>query len=83
MKLGLLLAFVLINSLSYCQITFEEITIPTDFNIEAVRQSPSGEYFIQTATDDESIYTSLNGTEWIKTSLPVSHHLDDCNTPLN
>lgn len=77
MKLGLLLAFVLINSLSYCQITFEEITIPTDFNIEAVRQSPSGEYFIQTATDDESIYTSLNGTEWIKTSLPVSHHLDD------
>jgi len=77
MKSLLLFAFLLPGSLSYCQIIFEEFPIPPDFNIESIRQSPIGEYFVQAVNDHESIYTSPDGVEWTKEPLPVDHIMDD------
>lgn len=75
MKPLLLLAFLSIQAISFGQLTFEEVTVPVDFNISAIRKSPIGEYFIQTANDNQSIYTSTNGQDWTKTPLPVSSTL--------
>lgn len=77
MKSLLLLAFILPGSLSFCQINFEEIPIPSDFNMESVRQSPGGEYFVQATNDEESIYTSLDGVVWTKESLPAENRLNE------
>jgi hypothetical protein len=75
MKPVLLLILVGLQSLAYGQITFEEITSPPDFNIRAVRKSPVGEYFVQAVNDRESIYSSLDGQVWTKSTLPESHTL--------
>lgn len=77
MKPILLFIFLLLKSIAYCQITFEELPIPPDFNLEAVRQSPIGEYFVQAGNDEKSIYSSLDGVAWTKEILPVKHRLSD------
>ncbi|MGB4850136.1 MAG: hypothetical protein WBP41_19585, partial [Saprospiraceae bacterium] len=77
MKSILLLAFLCLQSLSYSQIAFEEINSPVDFNISAVRKSPTGEYFVQAMNDKKSIYTSLNGEDWTKSSLPMTLTMED------
>ncbi len=75
MKPVLLFILVALQSLAFGQITFEEITSPPDFNIKAVRKSPVGEYFVQAVNDRESIYSSLDGQVWTKSTLPESHTL--------
>lgn len=75
MKPILLIAFLSLQALSFGQLTFEEVTGPVEFNISAIRKSPIGEYFIQAANDDESIYTSMDEQVWTKTPLPVSNIL--------
>jgi len=77
MKPLLLVAFLSIQAISFGQLTFEEITAPADFNISAIRKSPIGEYFIQASNDYKSIYTSMDGQEWVKTPLPVSKRLHE------
>ena len=77
MKPLLLFALLSIQAISFGQLTFEELTGPNDFNISVIRKSPIGEFFIQAANDNESIYTSLDGQTWTKTALPVSSRLFD------
>ena len=77
MRSCLLPILLFLQSLCYGQITFEEVTSPDDFNIASVFKSPIGEYFIQAANDDESIYTSMNGQDWTKTTLPINHDFHD------
>ena len=79
MKPLLLFVLLCLQSLSFAQITFEEIPTPNDFNIRVLRQSPDGEYFVQAANDQGSIYTSLDGQHWAKTLLPEAHELNDIN----
>src|SRR6187399_3583595 len=75
MKSLLLPAFLCLQSFAYCQINFEPINSPVDFSLSAVRKSPTEEYFVQAASDDNSIYSSVNGEDWMKSHLPASHDL--------
>ena len=79
MKSLLLSAFLCLHSISYSQITFEPVNSPVDFSLSAVRRSPTGEYFVQSWNDINSIYTSMNGEDWTKSQLPVSYYssIDD------
>ncbi|HZV68595.1 MAG TPA: T9SS type A sorting domain-containing protein [Saprospiraceae bacterium] len=69
--------FLCLPFLSFGQIAFEYVPHPEDFSIGAVRKSPIGEYFLQAADDWKHIYTSLDGVDWTKTSLPVEHEFYD------
>jgi|GEM_PF-2643959 len=77
MKSILLILFLFIYSFSFAQITFEQVASPNDFNIGAIRKSQIGEYFVQASNDYYSIYSSLNGQVWTKSSLPAYHSLGD------
>lgn len=69
------IALCLCLTTTSAQITFELLESPDDFSVEAVRKSPTGEYFIQAANDRNSIYTSPNGVDWTQEALPRYHTL--------
>ena len=77
MKPALLLVCLLIQSLTFGQIVFEEVVPPNDFSIGSIRRSPIGEYFMQATNDKNSIYTSMNGLDWTRAILPLQHTMDD------
>lgn len=70
----MLLCFYLLSS---GQIAFEEVVAPEDFSVAAIMKSPTGEYFAQATNDFYSIYTSLNGQDWTKRSLPLIHAIEE------
>ncbi|HJW30880.1 MAG TPA: hypothetical protein VJ508_16715, partial [Saprospiraceae bacterium] len=53
------------------------VTSPEDFNLSAIRQSPTGEYFVQALNDKQGIFTSMNGQDWTRQVLPVKQTLGD------
>ncbi len=59
------------------QLTFEEVSIPPDFSIKYLVQSPTGEYFAQGMNEYNSIYTSQNGVDWVQSNFPKNHDLVD------
>ena len=73
MKLIFLPLFLCVPFITNSQITFVEVTTPDDFNMGNVMKSPMGEYFLQSANDVKSIYTSVDGVYWAKASLPVDN----------
>jgi len=77
MKLIIISLLLFCQAMGIAQITFEEITAPVDFSINAVRKSPTGEYFVQASNDFKSIYSSLDGTHWTKDNFPRSYVLDE------
>ena len=68
MKAPLLLLICLcLQTMCISQVTFEAVTSPDDFCLSILRKSPTGEYFAQSDTYDDAIYTSMDGQEWIET----------------
>jgi len=68
--------FLLLPLISFGQFDFNEVIAPDDFSLSAIRKSPIGEYFIQATNDLDHIYSSFNGTDWTKSSLPSKARLE-------
>ena len=77
MKFSISIILFLIPSFVFGQITFAEVTPPNDFNIHNIKQSPIGEYFTQAKNEANAIYTSMDGENWTKTSLPGNYWLGE------
>ncbi len=87
MRLFIVTTFLFLSSFLFGQITFEEITAPSDFSLRSIYKSPTGEYFLQSVNDFENIYSSTDGVNWLKQPLPSNIALTnvqfyDDGTPL-
>ena len=77
MKPVLLFIALCFSTSIFGQLAFQEITAPADFAMAAIRQSPTGEYFVKASHELDSIYTSTDGNTWIKTHLPNNVPLEN------
>src|SRR5690349_15293657 len=77
MRASLLFSALVLSIHLSAQISFEEIENPDDFNIGAVRKSPTGEYFTQAWNDKGSVYSSMDGDTWTREALPSLYSFDD------